>query len=128
MLRSQRRQPGLAWLIVASLALGIGATATVGSIAQGVLLRPLPFRSPERLVVAGEVVKTNPEMWEVSSYPSYLDWRARSHVFSSLAISRPWTPVLRRPPEPTRLACAEVSEVFFSLLCLQPALCRPHRP
>src|SRR3954462_9652242 len=123
-----QRQPGLALLIVASLALGIGATTTVGSIAEAVLLRPLPFRSPERLVVAGEVLKANPEMWKVSSYPNYLDWRARSHVFSRLAISRLWTPVLRRPAEPTRLVGAEVSEDFFSLLDLQPALGRPLGP
>ncbi len=123
-----QRQPGLALLIVASLALGIGATTTVGSIAEAVLLRPLPFRSPERLVVAGEVLKANPEMWKVSSYPNYLDWRARSHVFSRLAISRLWTPVMRRPAEPTRLVGAEVSEDFFSLLDLQPALGRPLGP
>ncbi|HEX3526528.1 MAG TPA: ADOP family duplicated permease [Thermoanaerobaculia bacterium] len=124
----QRRQPGLALLIVASLALGIGATATVGSIVEGVLLRPLPFRSPGRLVVAGEVLKANPATWEVSSHPDFLDWQARSHVFSSLALSRPWTPVLRRAPEPARLAGAEVSEDFFSLLGLRPALGRPLGP
>jgi len=119
-----RRQPWLAYLIVASLALGIGVISTVGSIVQTVLLRPLPFRSPEQLVVIGEVLKANPGMWEVSSYPNFLDWTSRNHVFSSLAISRPWSPVLMRPNEPVRLPGTEVSADFCSLLGLQPALGR----
>src|ERR1700704_457468 len=123
-LGSHRRQPWLAFLIVTSLALGIGVFSTVGSIAQAVLLRPLPFRSPEELVVIGEVLKTNPGLWEVSSYPNYLDWTARNHVFSSLAISRPWSPVLKRPSESVRISGAEVSADFCSLLGLQPALGR----
>ena len=124
LLRPSVRQPGLALLIVASLSLGIGATSTLGSIAYGVLLRPLPFRSPGHLVVIGEVLKANPEMWEVSSYPNYLDWQARSSVFASMAVSRTWSPVLRRSSEPTRLSGAEVSTDFFALLGLQPALGR----
>ncbi len=123
-LPSPRRQSWLASLIVASLTLGISATSTVGSVAQGVLLRPLPFHSPEQLVVVGEVLKANPGMWEVSSYPDYLDWAARNHVFSSLAISRPWSPILKRPGEPVRLPGAEVSADFCSLLGLQTALGR----
>jgi putative ABC transport system permease protein len=123
-LGSHRRQPWLAFLIVTSLALGIGVISTVGSIAQAVLLRPLPFRSPEELVVIGEVLKANPGLWEVSSYPNYLDWASRNHVFSSLAISRPWSPVLKRPSEPVRISGAEVSADFCSLLGLQPALGR----
>ena len=56
-LRSPRSgRPWLGFLIVTSLALGIGVTSTVGSIVQAVLLRPLPFRAPEQLVVVGEVV------------------------------------------------------------------------
>ncbi|HSS51963.1 MAG TPA: ADOP family duplicated permease [Thermoanaerobaculia bacterium] len=128
MTKSIRRQPWLALLIVTSLALGIGVTSTVGSIAQAVLLRPLPFRSPGQLVVIGEVLPTNPGMWEVSSYPNYLDWAARNHVFSSLAISRPWSPILKRPSEPVRLSGAEVSADFCSLLGLQTALGRPLGP
>src|SRR4051794_15834241 len=104
-----RKRPWLTFLIVTSLALGIGVTSTVGSIAQAVLLRPLPFRSPERLVVVGEVLKSAPGMWEVSSYPNYLDWEARNHIFSILAISRPWSPVLKRPAGPVHLSGAEVS-------------------
>ncbi|HEV7504182.1 MAG TPA: ADOP family duplicated permease, partial [Thermoanaerobaculia bacterium] len=127
-MRSHRRRPWLAFLIVASLALGIGVTSTVGSIAQAVLLRPLPFRSPEQLVVIGEVLKANPGMWKVSSYPNYLDWVTRNHVFSSLAISRPWSPILKRPSEPVRLSGAEVSADFCSLLGLQTALGRPLGP
>ena len=127
-LRPSLRRPGLALLIVASLALGIGVTSTVGSIAYGALLHPLPFRSPERLMVIGEVLKANPEMWEVSSYPNYLDWRTRSPVFTAMAVSRTWSPVWRRSGAPTRLSGAEVSADFFALLGLQPALGRALGP
>jgi len=117
---SQTRQPRLAPLIVVSLALGIGAISTVGSIVHAVLLRSLPFSSPERLVLIGEVQSLNPGAWQPVSYPDYLDWRSQSHVFTEMAISRLWNPALRLPAETDRLSGAEVSAGFCSLLGLKP--------
>jgi predicted permease len=121
---SRAHRPGLALLIVVSLALGIGAMATVGSIVHAVLLRALPFSSPEGLVLIGEVQATSPETWKSSSYPDFLDWKSQNRVFASVAISRPWGPTLRLLPESARLAGAEVSADFFPLLGLRPALGR----
>lgn len=108
-----------------SLALGIAATSTVGSIVHAVLLRALPFSSPARLVLIGEAQASSPEMWQVSSYPDFLDWTSQARrVFEDLAVSRPWGPTLRLPATSTRLDGAEVSADFFPLLGVRPALGR----
>jgi putative ABC transport system permease protein len=124
---SRLHRLGLDLLIVLSLGLGIGALSTAGSIVHAVLVRALPFRSPERLVLIGEAQASAPEMWRVSSYPDYLDWKAQSRVFSEMAISRPWEPSLRLA-ESERVSGAEVSEGFSALLGLRPALGRTFTP
>jgi putative ABC transport system permease protein len=125
---AQARQPRLALLIVVSLALGIGAMSTVGSIVDAVLLRSLPFSSPERLVLVGEADPASPEHWKSSSYLDYLSWRSLSHRLTALAISSTWSPTLRLPADSTRLSGAAVSEGFFPLLGLRPELGRGLQP
>ncbi len=124
----QERHRRLAPLIVLSLALGIGAMSTVGSIVHAVLLRALPFSAPERLVLVGEAVPAIPEYWRSSSYFDYLVWKSLSHGFAVLAVSRGWLPVLRLPADSISLAGAEVSGDFFALLGLKPALGRGLQP
>ena len=125
---AQARQPRLALLIVVSLALGIGAMSTVGSIVDAVLLRALPFAAPERLMLIGEADVASPDLWKSSSYPDYLGWRSLSRGFAEMAISRLWGPTLRLPADSVRLAGAEVSSDFFSLLGLKPELGRSLQP
>jgi putative ABC transport system permease protein len=122
--RSQVRGPRLALLTVVSLALGIGAMSTVGSIVHAVLLRALPFASPEKLVVIGETSISRPDIWQSSSYPDFLDWASQAHGFRRMAISRPWTPILREPAASVRIEGAEVSADFFRLLGVRPELGR----
>jgi putative ABC transport system permease protein len=121
---TRSRGTGLALLTVVSLALGIGAMSTAGSIVHAVLLRDLPFASPERLWVIGEAQASNPEIWRSSSYADFLDWQSQGHGFQELAISRSWRPVLRQPAESLRIDGAEVSADFFRLLGVKPALGR----
>jgi putative ABC transport system permease protein len=125
---AQARQPRLALLIVISLALGIGAMSTVGSIVDAVLLRALPFSAPERLVLAGEAERSSPETWKSSAYPDYLAWKSQSHAFARMAISSTWSPTLRLPADSARLSGAAVSEDFFPLLGLKPELGRGLQP
>src|ERR1700727_3887893 len=61
-MRQLRRTPGFALTVVLTLALGIGATTAVFSLVEGVLLRPLPFNDPDRLVVLGEHLGGRPGM------------------------------------------------------------------
>jgi putative ABC transport system permease protein len=98
--------------------------STVGGIVHAVLLRALPFSSPERLVVVGEAAASRPDIWKSSSYPDFLDWASQAHGFESMAVSRPWSPVLRQPAASVRIDGAEVSSDFFRLLGAKPALGR----
>jgi predicted permease len=86
-LRSLAKSRGFAVAAVLTLALGIGAATAVYSLVDGVLLRPLPLPHPEQLVAVhtqGQEPGGGP--WESdTSYPDYLDWRARNHTFAGIA-------------------------------------------
>src|SRR5712675_678056 len=83
--RSLRKSPGFTAVAVLTLALGIGANTAIFSVVNGVLLRPLPFPSADRLVMIRE---DNPEKEMIgmtASPPNFLDWRAQSRSFTELA-------------------------------------------
>ena len=85
-LRLVRREPGFALLAVVTLALGIGATTAIFTVVDSVLLRPLPYREPDRLVVAlhGETA-SGPV-----SPADFLDYRRSAHSFERLAAAQAW--------------------------------------
>src|SRR5881396_1419192 len=87
--RTLGKSPGFTAVVVATLALGIGVNTTIFSVIEGVLLRPLPYQDPERIVVLWEVTDAGGETHV--SEPNFRDWRAQTHSF------RPWhgTPVPR---------------------------------
>ena len=76
-----------------TLALGIGANTAIFSVVYGVLLRPLPYHDPSRVIVLNE---TTPKVGTVSvSYPNFLDWRAQSHaIFGDGRGVREWASIL----------------------------------
>ena len=82
-IRSLRRSPGFALAAVATLAIGIGANTAVFSLVNGVLLNPLPFESPERLVMVWGRHTTIGR--ETASLPDYLDWKRQSKSFADMA-------------------------------------------
>jgi putative ABC transport system permease protein len=82
-LRQMRKSPGFTAVVVITLALGIGANATVFSVVDAVLLRPLPYAQPERLVEAESAYDKNPDTSNLS-YPDFLDWRAQNQSFEHL--------------------------------------------
>jgi hypothetical protein len=84
-LRALLRRPGFALVAVLTLAVGIGANAAVFSIAQAVLLRPLPFRDPDGLVMVWERNTVRNRTRNVVNPGNYLAWRDRSSVFETLA-------------------------------------------
>ena len=75
-IRSLLRQPAFALIAVLTLGLGIGANTAIFSVVNGVLLSPLPYREPGRLVLLWESVTDLPQI--SVSYPDYLDWRRRA--------------------------------------------------
>ena len=92
-IRQFRRNPGFTVMVIITLALGIGATAAIFSLVDGILLRPLPFPNAERLVAIStlafppNVSPSHPSAgWEIgSSYPNFFDWRRESRSFDSLS-------------------------------------------
>ena len=82
-LRTLAASPGFTLAAVLTLALGIGANTAIFTAVYGVLLKPLPYGEPDRIVRISETRRGGP--WNVS-WPNYVDWRARNHVFADMAI------------------------------------------
>src|SRR5512132_2815315 len=100
-LRALFRTPGFTAVALATLALGIGANTAIFSVVNAVLLRPLPYASPERLVMIGD---RGPEGAAGNvGYATFLDWRDRSHAFEEMALIRSWSPTLIADGSPERI-------------------------
>src|SRR6185295_11834116 len=110
-------------VVVTTLALGIGASTAIFSIVDGILLRPLPFHEPERLLWINET-NTNGSPISVS-WLNFRDWQARARSFSGLAASRTnaftWTGV----DKARRIDGRRVTANFFSVLGVQMHAGRP---
>src|SRR5216684_612392 len=123
--RMLRKAPGFTIVAVVVLALGIGANTAIFSVVNAILLRPLPFRDPERLVQVWHVppAKSFPGMTRFDVSPAnYLDWERQNHVFQSMAIYRSSNSNLTGTGEPESVPAIGVSPEFFSVLGVQPML------
>ncbi len=123
-LRALARRPGFALVAVLTLAVGIGANTAVYSIAEAVLLRPLPFRDPERLVLVWERNVLRDRDRNVVNPGNYLEWRDRNRVFESLAAFSSFNMNLSGGEEPARVETGGVTANFFATLGVSPALGR----
>ncbi len=125
--RMLRKQPGFTVIAVLTLALGIGANTAVFSIVNAVLLRPLPYQAPERLMILRESVSGGVN--STVSYPNFADWRAQNTVFASIAAVRQNESFnLTGTGEPERLQGQLVSAEFFSTLGIKPLVGRDFLP
>lgn len=124
--RSFRQAPAFTLTAVATLALGIGATTTVFSVADALVFRPLPYPQSDRLVQVGTVYPGRAEP-SSSSPLNFFDWRAESDAFESLVASRLETYTIMRDGYPEAITGAGVSGGFFELLGAQPMLGRTIR-
>jgi putative ABC transport system permease protein len=114
-----RRAPKTYALIILALALGIGANAAVFSVISAVLLRPLPYLKPDKLVSLSEHI---PEVGEVVLGPDYLAWQDHNKVLQDVAaIDFDCKAVLMGTIDPSRVTCARVSSSFFAVLGIQPS-------
>src|SRR5262245_24911167 len=82
-LRSFKTQPGFTAVVLITMALGIGANGAIYSVVDAALLRPLPFREPDRLVMISET-KFALDGLSRASYPDFIDWRAQSASFERI--------------------------------------------
>ena len=126
-LRQLRKNPGFAAVAVLTLALGLGANSAIFSVIDAVLLRPLPFHAPSRLVVVKPTAPGRRDDIGVS-YPTFLDWRAQNHVFEGMSVFREGDFTLTGRGEPAHLTGAVVSANLFSLLGVSPGIGRDFIP
>jgi len=124
--RSLARAPGLVAVAVASLALGIGANATIFNFVNAIEFRPLPFPEPERLL---DISETNPqELCDGcavgTSWPTFSEWRASSRSFTSLEAYREESYAIAGEQEPERIGGALITAGLFPLLGVRPLLGR----
>ena len=110
-LRALARRPLFATIVIGTIALGVGANAAIFSVVNGVLLRPLPYREPDRVVSFGHT----PPTWLVS-VPEYVDYTRDLRSFEALAAYTLNEGNLATPDEPERVGLASVSPTFFSVL------------
>jgi putative ABC transport system permease protein len=112
--RALRERPGFTAVAVLTLALGVGGNTAVFSIVNAMLLRPLPFPNPDRIVMAW--VKTQAQPQSAASYPEYEDWRAQARSFEDMAVWRGQSVNLTGDGEPERLVGNYDSVNIFTLL------------
>jgi putative ABC transport system permease protein len=129
--RQLRKNPGFTAIAVLTIALGIGATTTMFSVVNSVLLRPLPFREPDRLMELGEYDTRNGDPGNLIgsvSYPDVADLRARNRSFEDIAAYDFNQGTLTGLREPLHVNVAHVNTGLFRLLGVQPFLGRDFRP
>jgi putative ABC transport system permease protein len=123
-LRVIRRNPGFGIAAALTFALGIGASTAIFGVVHGVLLRPLPYADPDRLVVLWERSPTSGNDHNVASVPNFEAWRERTRSFERMAGLVPLPATISGAPSPERVMGAEVSPGYFELLGVAPALGR----
>ncbi|MGH9445934.1 MAG: ABC transporter permease, partial [Terriglobia bacterium] len=113
-LRMLARSPGFTAIAIITLALGIGANTAIFSVVEGVLLSPLPYAQPGRLV---NIYESNPHFNQMSvSYLNFKDWQRDARSFESMAAYQYADYNLTSPGQPEHTAGKNVSAGFFSLL------------
>src|SRR5881396_1231970 len=124
--RQLLKNPGFTAVAVLTLALGIGANTAIFSVVNAVLLKALPYREPERIVM---LWTDNPSLnlgfHELPPTPTdLLDWRNQAQSFEQIAAFRTRPADLSEQGDPERVGCVQVTANFFSLLGAQPMLGR----
>ena len=120
--RMLRRTPGFALTAVLIVAMGIGATTAAFSVTDFVLIRPLPFPEPERLV---KVLEKTPGYGAMElSAPNYRDWKAAARSYESMGVYHSTAATIVNGTEPQRLVGTSVSADLFPALGVSPLLGR----
>ena len=118
--RQLRRSPGFAATAILTLALGIGVNTAIFSVVQGVVLAPLPYRQPDRLVM---ILLNNPNLKSMTalSYADFLDWQRQARSFEKMSADSWRGYDLSNPGAPEHLQGREISAGFLSVLGVEPA-------
>src|SRR5262249_1696633 len=120
------KKPGFTLIAVTTLALGIGANTAIFSVVNAVLLRPLPYPDPDRIVTIRNY-SANPNQVTANG-ADFLDWREQAKVFEQIAALANGSVDLTGSGEPERLKAGLVSAYFFQVLGVGPAYGREFTP
>ncbi|HKC47890.1 MAG TPA: ABC transporter permease, partial [Gemmatimonadales bacterium] len=126
--RSLRSSPGFTLVAVLTLALGLGANTAIFSVINGVLLAPLPYREPERLVTVNHFYPSLNNLRAPVSVPGFRDYSARTDLFTSAAVENGVAMNLTGGAEPERVTVEKVSGAYFSTLGVAAVLGRTLQP
>ena len=127
-LRGLWKRPGFTAVALITLALGIGANAAIFSVVNAVLLRPLQFRDPERLVILWEDISFAGFPRNTPAPANYVDWKNQLQSYEDIAASAESSLNLTGDGEPERVTSRQVTANFFSVLGVQPLLGRGFLP
>ncbi|HWT02783.1 MAG TPA: ABC transporter permease [Pyrinomonadaceae bacterium] len=127
-LRTLVKNPGFTAVAVIALALGIGANSAIFSVVNTVLLRPLPYKDPDRLVMVWEDDTKGGYPRDTPAAANYVDWRAQNQVFEGMAAMADTSFNLTGAGDPERLEGKLVSADLFPLLGVEPQLGRAFLP
>jgi putative ABC transport system permease protein len=126
-LRMMRKKPGLTLIAILTLALGVGANTAIFSLVRGVLLRPLPFHEPERLIGIRESKvgegHSNPLAWR-----SFFAIRDQARTLEAVAAYFNWNPDLELDDGTVRVNGAQVTNAYFEVMKVRPLLGRDFTP
>jgi putative ABC transport system permease protein len=119
------RAPGFAFVAVVTLALGIGANTAIFTVVNALLLRPLPYAEPGRLVMVWQDFRARGGPADEWATPgNYADWRREPALFEGLAVLTGWRPTLTGAAEPEPIPGEQVSHEYFGVLGTPPVLGR----
>src|SRR5688572_19338982 len=121
-IRSLLKRPAITAIAIITLALGIGANTAIFSFVNGILLRPLPYPEPDRLALINETAFKRGMSEMGISFPNFLDWRARNHVFEDIATYQGANFSLTGVGEPQQVRGARVSHGLFEILRVPPLM------
>jgi putative ABC transport system permease protein len=126
--RTLAKSPGFILVAVLTLALGIGANTAIFSVVNAVVLQPLPYMEPSRLVVLIGNVKRAQVERRGTSYADYFDWRDQSQSFDGMSIVVGLTATLTGVDDPERVTAEYVARAYFPILGVNAAVGRIFRP
>jgi putative ABC transport system permease protein len=112
-LRTIGKNPAVGLVVILTLALGIGANIAIFSLIHAVLLRPLPYREPDRIVQIWGRMPTRNIPFHFVPYPDFAEWKAQSRAFESMSAYRQVSMSLTGQGEPRRVSCLLVNADFF---------------
>src|SRR5262245_25001620 len=124
-LRMLVKTPGFSAVAVITLALGIGANTAIFSVVNALLLRPLPYPNPDRLVMVWQDLRARGGPAREWATPgSFADLKGATGIFANVAAVQGWQPALTGVGEPEPLIGEQVTHEYFDVLGIHAALGR----